>query len=79
MCAKFTEKDEGKRVVNQRGESVGVIESVERGDAYVNPNPSMTDTIQSKLGWGESDEETYKLDSHNVDTITDDEVRLDRL
>lgn len=79
MCAEFTEADQGKRVVNEQGNTVGVIESVERGEAHVNPDPDLGDTIRSKLGWGESKEDTYRLDRQNVATITDDEVRLSRL
>ena len=40
-------------------------------------DPNLTDTIKSKLGWGESDEETYRLEASRIDTVTDDEVRLD--
>jgi hypothetical protein len=79
MCAQFTDDDEGKRVVNADGDEIGIIETVERGSAHVNPDPGITDTIKSKLGWGDSDEESYELTERNVETITDDEVRLDRL
>ncbi|MFP8951501.1 PRC-barrel domain containing protein [Natrialbaceae archaeon A-arb3/5] len=79
MCAEFTDDDEGKRIVNAEGEEVGMIESVEDGTAHVDPDPGMTDTIKSKLGWGDVDEETYELDDTNVEAITDDEVRLERL
>ena len=79
MSANFTEDDEGKRVVNANGDEIGVVHDVERGTAYVNPDPGMTDTIKSKLGWGQADDETYALDAENVETITNDEVRLERL
>ncbi|MDG5760253.1 PRC-barrel domain containing protein [Natronococcus sp. A-GB1] len=79
MCARFTDDDEGKRVVNAEGDEIGIIETVENGSAYVNPDPGVTDAIRSKLGWGDSDEESYELAERNVETVTDDEVRLDRL
>ncbi|TYL39197.1 hypothetical protein CV102_07885 [Natronococcus pandeyae] len=79
MRADFTEDDAGKRVVNAEGDEIGILEEVERGTAYVNPDPGLTDTIKSKLGWGDTDEETYRLDADRVDSITDDEVRLGRL
>lgn len=79
MCADFTEDDEGKRVVNVEGDEIGVIETVEEGTVHVNPDPGVTDTIKSKLGWGDSDEETYQLDEERVESIADDEVRLERL
>ena len=79
MCAEFTSDDEGKRIVNAEGEKIGIIQSVEAGTAHVEPDPGMTDTIKSKLGWGDADEETYKLEERNVESITDDEVRIERL
>ncbi|WP_435361015.1 PRC-barrel domain containing protein [Haloarchaeobius sp. DFWS5] len=72
----FSEKDEGKRVVNAEGETVGRIVDVRHGTAYVDPDPSVFDTIKSKLGWGDVDEDTYPLQKADVATVTDDEVRL---
>ncbi|RKD95876.1 PRC-barrel domain containing protein [Halopiger aswanensis] len=77
--AQLTDDDEGKRIVNAEGEQIGIIESVEGGTAHVNPDPGMTDTIKSKLGWGDTDEDTYPLDAENIESISDDEVRLQRL
>lgn len=79
MCAKFTADDEGKRVVNADGDQIGIIETVEGGTPHVDPDPGVTDTIKSKLGWGDADDETYKLDEQNIESITDDEVRLERI
>lgn len=79
MCADFTQEDEGKDIVNADGDKIGIVESVEGGTAHVDPDPGMTDTIKSKLGWGDTDEETYPLDASNVESITDDQVRLARL
>lgn len=73
----LNEEDKGKSVVNSRGDKVGMVTEVEHGTAHVNPDPGITDTIASKLGWGSADEdETYELDSSRVDTVTDDEIRL---
>ncbi|ARS91333.1 hypothetical protein [Natrarchaeobaculum aegyptiacum] len=79
MCAEFTKDDEGKRVVDADGEQIGIVESVESGTPHVDPDPGMADTIKSKLGWGDADEETYKLDEQNVESISDDEIRLERV
>lgn len=79
MCVNFTDDDEGKRVVNANGEEIGIIEEVQGGTVHVNPDPGVTDTIKSKLGWGDSDDETYTLDADNVESITDDEVEIRRL
>jgi hypothetical protein len=77
MTPNITSEDEGKQVV--RGdEQIGRIVSVEHGTAYVDPDPNLTDTIKSKLGWteGTGDEETYPLQEEAIETVTDDEVRL---
>ena len=74
-----TESDQGKVVKNADGETVGRVIEVKNNGAYVEPDPDLTDTIRSKLGWGGSDEEdTYRLDSSHIDTVTGDEIRLDR-
>jgi hypothetical protein len=73
----LTEDDKGKPVVNSQGDKVGMITEIEHGTAHVNPDPGITDTISSKLGWGRADEdETYELEENRVDTVTDDEIRL---
>ncbi|QIO21835.1 PRC-barrel domain containing protein [Haloarcula sp. JP-L23] len=72
----LTERDEGKRVVNAEGEAVGMISGFRGGDAFVDPDPGITDKIMSRLGWEDVDEDNYKLDPSKVDTITDNEVRL---
>lgn len=72
----LTEEDEGKRVINADGDEIGRVTDVKDGHAHVNPDPGVTDTIMSKLGWGDSDEETYQLDPSNIEDVTDDEIRL---
>jgi hypothetical protein len=72
----ITEDDEGKTVVGPDGEQVGRITTVEHGTAHVDPDPGITETVKSKLGWGETDEETYPLQEASVDSVTDDEIQL---
>ncbi|MFP8956307.1 PRC-barrel domain-containing protein [Natrialbaceae archaeon A-CW3] len=79
MTARFSGDDEGKPVVNANGDRIGIVEDVRDGTAYINPDPGVTDTIKSKLGWGAVTEENYELDMTNVDQITDDEIRLERI
>ncbi|MGM0592893.1 MAG: PRC-barrel domain containing protein [Halobacteriota archaeon] len=76
MSAHFSDEDEGKRVVNANGDEIGMIQTVSGGQAHVDPDPDMTDTIKSKLGWGDADEETYALDADDVEEIGDDEIHL---
>lgn len=79
MCATFTEEDEGKDVVNTNGDQIGIVTKVEAGTAYVDPDPNLTDTLKSQLGWGDTDEKAYPIDDTNVKAITDREIRLKRL
>lgn len=72
----FTDHDEGKRVVDARGEKVGVVADVRNGTAYIDSDPSLTDTVMSKLGWNKVDEGTYPLDPDRIHLVTDDEIRL---
>ncbi|SIR14063.1 hypothetical protein SAMN05421858_1571 [Haladaptatus litoreus] len=72
----ITDDDEGKKVVDQTGDEVGIVEEVRHGTAHINPSPGITDKVKSKLGWGDTGEDTYPLQEEMVDSITDDEVRL---
>lgn len=77
----FDDSDEGKRVVNSSGETVGRIVEVRNGVAYVDPDPDILNTMKSKLGWGDAtdDPDSYPLRMSDILEITDDEVRLQRL
>jgi len=55
---RLSDKDEGKHVVNKAGKKIGMVSRVEGNHAYVDPDPGITDTIKSKLGWGDADEDT---------------------
>lgn len=73
-----TEDEEGKRVV--RGdETIGRVIDVRHGTAYVDPDPGLTETMMSKLGWADaSDEEgTYPLQEESISRITDDSIELE--
>ena len=73
----LTEADEGKHVVNASGDSIGRVVEVRGGEAHVDSDPGMTDTIKSKLGWGGAqDDDTYRLDPAHIESVTDDEIRL---
>lgn len=72
----LTDADEGKKLVSQSGDEIGVITEVRDGTAQVDPDPDMIDNIKSKLGWGDTDEETYPVSGDDVAEVTEDEVRL---
>lgn len=70
-----TESDEGKKVV--RGDkTVGRVVDVKHGTPYVDPDPGITDTLKSKLGWADADEDTYPLQDETIEEVTDDEIRI---
>lgn len=73
---RLTEDDEGKPVVASDGATVGVIQEVSGGEAYVDPDPGLVDRIKSKLGWGNADEGDFRLDEERIERVTDDEVEL---
>ena len=72
----LTASDEGKTVVNHQGDKIGRIVEVDSGRAMVDPDPDVTDTIMSKLGWSDADEDAYPLQESHIETVTDDEIRL---
>ena len=75
---KLTAEEEGKRVVNKAGKKVGMVSKVEGHRAHVDPDPGIGDTIKSKLGWGDADEDTYPIEESDIESVDDDEVRLKR-
>ena len=78
MTAEITQEDEGKPVVREN-DTLGRIVNVEHGTAYVDPDPGVTDTIMSKLGWSDETkrDETYPLADKSVVEVTSDEVRVE--
>jgi hypothetical protein len=68
--------DEGKKVIDETGDQIGIVAEVEGGTAYVDPDPSMADKIMAKLGWDDADEDTYSLSSSAISEITSDEIHL---
>ena len=71
-----TDDDQGKAVVDSSGQKIGMVSEVRSGTAYVNADPGLTDTIRSKLGWSEADDDDYALEENRIHTVTDDEIRL---
>lgn len=71
-----TDDDQGKAVVDSTGREIGMVTEVKSGTAYVNADPGITDSIRSKLGWSDADEDDYALEENRIDTVTDDEIRL---
>ena len=70
------ESAEGKRVVNEDGEEIGLVTTVRDGTAYVDPDPGMTEKLMSKLGWDDADAEDYPLPESSIERITDEEIHV---
>jgi len=71
----ITDDDIGKRVVSG-DEEVGMVAGVEAETLYVDPHPSLTDRIKAALDWGDTDDDVYQVDLDEIESITDDEVRV---
>jgi hypothetical protein len=68
--------DSGMSVLDDAGEEVGTVATVEGDTAYVDLDPGLTDEVKSSLGFGDTDEDTYALRDEMVDTVDDDGVHL---
>lgn len=77
--ADVSDDDAGKSVVNTYGEEIGIVAEVRDGTLYVDPEPGMTEKISSKLGWGDADDDAYPIEADQIETITDDEVKISQL
>ncbi|WP_207591780.1 PRC-barrel domain containing protein [Halomontanus rarus] len=74
----ITPEDEGKRVLNADGLTIGRLITVEDGLGYVDPDPCVTDTIKARLGWSDVTDTAHPLHDDNVETVSRDAIRLRR-
>ncbi len=72
----LTDDDEGKQIVNAMGDEVGIVTEVHGNTAHVDPDPGVTDTIKSKLGWDSADQDDFMVEEDDIARVTDDEIRL---
>lgn len=72
----ITTNDEGKRVINAKGKRIGTVSEVRNGTAYVDPDSGITESIRSRLGWGNADDDEYPLEARRVKKVTDDAIHL---
>ncbi len=66
--------DQGKDVVDERGETIGIITEVDEGMAYVDPQPGVTDRLKARLDWGGHSDDEYPIEPAQITEITDDEI-----
>jgi hypothetical protein len=72
-------EDEGKFLMDVKGEQIGIVTEVDVDEqvAYVEPDPSITESLIQGFGFGEADEDDIKVSAYNVETVTDTELRVD--
>jgi len=75
MRSNITADDEGKTVVHGN-DTVGRVVEVRNDTAYVEPDPGVAETVKSKLGWADRDEDSVALDANAIEEVTDYQVRL---
>lgn len=66
--------DKGKDVVDTRGREIGVVTDVEGDTMYVDPDPSITERIKSKLRLGSESDADLPISPEFVGRIEDDVV-----
>ena len=67
---------EGASVVDDQGETVGIVTAVESGTIYVDPNPGLTEKLSAKLGWADQDDAEYTVDASDIAGVENGDVRL---
>ncbi|THE62924.1 hypothetical protein D8Y22_20950 [Salinadaptatus halalkaliphilus] len=70
----FSADDQGKVVVGETGEQIGIVAEVEGQTAYVDPEPGLADRLRARLNWGGHDAEDYPVEAAEINEITDEEV-----
>ncbi|EMA39280.1 hypothetical protein [Halococcus hamelinensis] len=81
MARDFTDDDRGLSVVDHDGNRVGTVDDVRDDTALVDTSGSdsgVLDTVTSALGWND-DDETHELRHDDVETVSDEHVRLRNL
>lgn len=78
MGDSLTTEATGKPVVDADGNRTGIIVAVDNGVVYVEPDPTLSDTLKAKLGRAQPGRRSYPLDSRRVDAVTADAVHLGR-
>lgn len=75
----FTEDDHDKQVVTAEGEPIGVVDRVVDEGPQVRANRQIPEDIGRQLGFenpGQSDSTTSTLQREQIDTVSEDEIRL---
>lgn len=75
----LTAEDEGKDVVDEEGERLGTVETVEDAAIQIDPDSGMTDDQRNEFGWGDHRSETHRVENDRIREVTVTEVVIFRL
>ncbi|MDF9746394.1 hypothetical protein [Natrinema salsiterrestre] len=73
-AVELSHDDQGKDVVDESGQQIGMVAEVEGQTAYVDPEPGLTDRLKARMDWGSHGDDDYPIESSQIMEITDDEV-----
>lgn len=76
MSISLTDDTVGNDVVDAAGDKIGIVTAVKHGTARVDPDPGLTAKFKAKLGWEDAEQADYPLQEEAIDTVSDDEIRL---
>ena len=74
MTMQFTERDEGKPVVDINDTRVSTVVTVEDSTAYANFRVGVIATLESTFGLETTDRGLYLLQDETVDRVRDDKT-----
>lgn len=74
----LSKTDEGKFLMDVRGEQIGIVTEVdpEIQVAWVDPEPSLTNAWVQSLGYGSAGDDDIRVPSDTIATVTDSELRV---
>ncbi len=73
-AVELSQSEQGKDVVDETGQQIGMVAEVEGQTAYVDPEPGLTDRLKARMNWGGHGDDDYPIDSSQIKEITDDSV-----
>ena len=68
--------NEGDSVIDNEGETIGIVTAVEGNEIYVDPDPGITEKLSAKLGWVDEDDAEYTVEADDVAGVEDGDVHL---
>ncbi|AEH37204.1 hypothetical protein [Halopiger xanaduensis] len=66
--------DQGKVVVDESGQEIGIASRIQADTVYIDPEPGLADRLKARLGWGNEDEDEYPVEPAQIKEVTDDEI-----